>query len=270
MTSDNEQLTDDLNEETIIRRLSASDLVRNIVFYPNVQSTMDEARRFALSDAPEGTLVVADEQTSGRGRFNRSWISPPGANIYLSLLLRPRPNIVPQLTMVASLSLTKAIRYFFQVPGDIGIKWPNDVRILGRKVGGILIENSLGGDMSDTFSVIGMGVNVNFDPQRYPEISDGATSMQNSLGYTISRLDLLEKLIESINQFYKELNNGKNLVHEWADNSDTLGNNVRLTWGHQVFEGLAISLNEDGSLVLQSADGSISAFPSGEVSLTLE
>ena len=270
MNSDNKRPTEDLNEESIISRLSTSDFVNNIVYYPSVQSTMDEARKFALSGSPEGTLVIADEQTSGRGRFNRSWISPPGANIYLSLLLRPSANIVPQLTMVASLALTDAIRSFLQTPEQISIKWPNDVRVLGKKIGGILIENSFGGDISGAFSIIGMGVNVNFDPQHYPDIADGATSLQNSLGYSISRLDLLDKLIGSISQFYQALNNGKNLVREWANNSDTLGTNVRLTWGHQAFEGLAISLNEDGSLVLQSSDGSVSAFPSGEVSLHID
>jgi len=228
---------------------------------------MDDARKAAYDNAPEGTLVVAEEQTVGRGRFQRTWVSPPGGNIYLSLLLRPGPYYASQLTMMASLALVRAIRRTIPDKTNVTIKWPNDVRISGMKIAGILVESSLALEGTDNFSIIGMGVNVNFDPGEYPDIKDTATSIQRELGYPIQRVQLLGAIMEEMEELYLFIKQGGSVREEWASLLDTIGHKVRVAWGDQVYEGYAQGVDDDGGLVLRLADGSIQALAAGEVTL---
>jgi BirA family biotin operon repressor/biotin-[acetyl-CoA-carboxylase] ligase len=267
MTSYEEMFSDHLDEESIKRCLSTSILGCRIAYLHTTGSTMDDARKAAQDNAPEGTLVVAEEQTVGRGRFQRTWVSPPGGNIYLSLLLRPGLDYASQLTMMASLALVRAIRRIIMDKSEVTIKWPNDVRIGGMKIAGILVESSLALEGTDNFSIIGMGVNVNFDPGEYVDIKDTATSIQRELGHPIPRVQLLRAIMEEIEGLYMSIKQGGSVREEWASLLDTLGHQVRVAWGEQVYEGYAQGVDDDGGLVLRLADGSLQALAAGEVTL---
>jgi BirA family biotin operon repressor/biotin-[acetyl-CoA-carboxylase] ligase len=267
MASHKEMPSDHLSEEIIKSGLSTSLLGRPVIHFRTIGSTMDEARKAALDNAPEGTLVVAEEQTAGRGRFQRTWVSPPDVNLYFSLILRPGPDYASQMTMMASLALAKAIRRLATENTRITIKWPNDVHISRRKIGGILIESSLAEQGRLNFSIVGMGVNVNFDPVEYPDIKDVATSLQRELGYPVPRLHILRAIMEEMEDLYQAIRQGGSVREEWALLLDTLGHQVRVAWGEQVVEGYAQGVDEDGSLVLRLPDGSLQTLAAGEVTL---
>jgi BirA family biotin operon repressor/biotin-[acetyl-CoA-carboxylase] ligase len=259
--------SDQLSAEIIKGGLSTSLLGRRVAYYRTIGSTMDEARKAALDSAPEGTLVVAEEQTAGRGRFQRTWVSPPGVNLYFSLILRPGPDYAFQLTMMASLALARALRRLAPDSNQVTIKWPNDVRMVGKKIGGILIESSLAEEGLHNYSIVGMGVNVNFDPGEYPDIKDIATSLQRELGHPVPRLDLLRAIMEEMEGLYEAIKQGGSVREEWASLLDTLGHQVRVAWGEQVYEGYAQGVDEDGGLVLRLSDGSLQTLAAGEVTL---
>ena len=232
------------------------------------RSTMDDARRAAEEGAPEGTLIVADEQSAGRGRFERTWVSPPGVNLYLSLLLRPSPEIAAQLSMVAPLALARSLRRIaLGQGGPVTIKWPNDVRMGGRKIGGILIESSLAQDGAESFAIVGVGVNVNFDAAEHPDIRDTATSLLSELGRPVPRLRVLAALMEETEALYLSLQQGGSVREEWALLLDTLGQRVTVTWGDIVYEGMAEGVDDEGGLLLRLAGGAIVSLSAGEVTL---
>ena len=267
MTYYQEMLSDHLSEEIIQGGLSTSLLGCRAVYFRTTGSTMDEARKAALDNAPEGTLVVAEEQTAGRGRFQRTWVSPPGVNLYLSLVLRPEHDHASQLTMMASLALARALRRLAPESIQVTIKWPNDVRMGGKKIGGILIESSLAEEGLHNFSIVGMGVNVNFDPGEHPEIKDIATSLQRELGHSVPRLHLLSAIMEEVEELYQAIGQGGSVREEWSLLLDTLGHQVRVVWVEQVYEGYAQGVDEDGGLVLRLPDGSLQTLAAGEVTL---
>ncbi|MBF8267333.1 MAG: biotin/acetyl-CoA-carboxylase ligase [Dehalococcoidia bacterium] len=258
--------SDHLSEEIIRDSLSTALLGCRVAYFRTATSTMDEARKAALESAPEGTLVLAEEQTGGKGRFQRRWVSPPGVNLYLSLILRPQPSALFQLGMVASLALARGLHRL--APGSLHptIKWPNDVRLGGKKVGGILIDSSLEVD-GGGFSIVGVGVNVNLDPGEYPDIRDIATSVRQELGHPISRLRLLGMLLEEMEQLYIRIQGGDSVRGEWSALLDTLGRQVRVAVGGQVYEGYAQDVDEEGSLILLRPDGSLWSLAAGEVTL---
>jgi BirA family biotin operon repressor/biotin-[acetyl-CoA-carboxylase] ligase len=137
----------------------------------------------------------------------------------------------------------------------------------GRKIGGILIESSLAEEGPGNFSIVGMGVNVNFDPREYQEIKDIATSLQRELGHPVPRLRLLSAIMEEMEELYLAIKQGGSVREEWSSLLDTLGHQVRVAWGEQVYEGYAQGVDEDGSLVLRLSNGSLQTLAAGEVTL---
>lgn len=225
---------------------------------------MDVAKRAARDGAPEGTIVVADEQTAGRGRLQRQWLSPPGSGIALSIILRPSLAHLRRLTMVASLAAVHAIQ---EVTGlEARIKWPNDVLLRGRKVCGILIDSDLQGEKVEA-AIIGLGLNVNLEPASFPEIADTATSLSAELGREVSRLEVLRSLLVQVEKYYKALLSGESLHKEWKGRLDTLGKWVRVLASGHTEEGEASSVDADGSLILRRADGTLVTIISGDVTL---
>ena len=260
---------DPIDSESIRAGLTTTVMGCRVDYLPSTRSTMDDARRAAAEGAPDGTLIVADEQSAGRGRFQRIWVSPPGVNLYLSLLLRPSPEVASQLSMMAPLALARALRRVAAGRGGaVTIKWPNDVRMGGRKIGGILIESSLGQDGAEGFSIVGIGVNVNFDPADHPEIRDIATGLLGELGRHVPRVELLSALMEETEELYLALGQGISVREEWALLLDTLGQRVRVTWGDTVYEGIAEGVDDGGGLLLRLADGGIVSLSAGEVTLS--
>ncbi len=259
---------DQIDADAIRAALTTTVMGCRIDYAASTRSTMDDARRAAEQGAPDGALIVADEQSAGRGRFSRAWVSPPGVNLYLSLLLRPSPEVASQLSMIAPLALARALRRMAAGQGGtVTIKWPNDVRMGGRKIGGILIEGSLAQDGAGGFSIVGIGVNVNFDPAAHAEIRDTATSLLGELGRRVPRLELLAALMEEFEAVYIAPGREDAVREEWASMLDTLGQRVSVTWGDAVYQGVAEGVDDEGGLLLRLADGALLSLSAGEVTL---
>ncbi|MGQ9572522.1 MAG: biotin--[acetyl-CoA-carboxylase] ligase [Dehalococcoidia bacterium] len=236
---------------------------RHLEYRAAVGSTQDLGRELAQAGAVEGTVVVAGRQTAGRGRLGRSWVSPRG-NLYLTLILRPSPEHLKTLVIIAALAVARAIE---RVAGlETNLKWPNDVLVGGRKICGILSESELvGGRVS--YVLVGIGVNVNVDVTTYPEIAALATSVMTEVGRAVSREALAAALINEFEALYLAAQAGEPVHQEWRARLGTLGKEVRVRFGEQVEEGLAEDVDAEGNLVLRRADGSRVTIAAGDVTL---
>lgn len=245
-------------------RLRTESLGRRLVYLASASSTQEVARGEAESGAASGTVVVAEEQTAGRGRFGREWVSPAGRNLYLTLVLRPSVRGLRALSIVSPLAIAVAVE---EVTGlSPRIKWPNDAIIEGRKLAGVLIENELSGD-EIRYSLVGIGLNVNMDVERAPGIEEIATSVKRELGAETSREELLAALLNRYEALYQQAATNAGVYEAWRARLDTLGRQVRVTFGDQVYEGLAEDVDTDGNLVLRRPDGERLTLEAGEVSL---
>lgn len=252
-----------LSVALIVEGLETAFMGRHVRYYPSLPSTMDEARQVALAGAPEGTLVIAEEQTLGRGRLGRAWFSPQGC-LALSLVLRPSRRELSSLVMVASLAVVQSIENI--TPLRAQIKWPNDVLIKGRKVAGILIESALRGDAVD-YCLLGIGINVNLDTTSIPEIASFATSLSQELGREVSLLGLLRTLMGTLERYYLMVRGGGDVLDAWRQRLETMGQWIKVSWDEGKVEGWAESVDEEGALLLRLRDGRLLRIPSGEVTV---
>jgi BirA family biotin operon repressor/biotin-[acetyl-CoA-carboxylase] ligase len=253
----------DISPEAVQQRLTTEFVGRHFLYYPTVTSTMDVARKAAKEGASEGTVVVAEEQTVGRARLGRSWINPPGV-MAVSIIIRPEMNQLIRLTMVAALATSRCIEKATRLKTTI--KWPNDVLVNGKKISGILTESALRGQSVD-WAVIGIGININFDPKAYPEIADIATSLSVELGKEVSQLNVLVHLLSEIESYYLALRRGEPIHEDWRSKLETLGKLVQVKTGTEVEKGYAESVGEDGALLLRRPDGTLVRIVAGEVTL---
>jgi BirA family biotin operon repressor/biotin-[acetyl-CoA-carboxylase] ligase len=237
---------------------------RRLVYYPRLSSTMDAARAEAARGAPEGTVIVAGEQTGGRGRLRRAWFTPPG-NIALSIILYPGLTSLPYLVMAASLAMVASIKLATGLEPEI--KWPNDVLIGGKKAGGILIENEVrAGKVA--CAVVGVGINVGLRPGDVSEISRIATSLAEASGREVSPRQVLQGLLEEFERLYIQLPQGRAVFEAWRARLVTLGRPVTSRWGDSVITGVAESVDESGALTIRRADGSLARVVAGDVTLS--
>jgi BirA family biotin operon repressor/biotin-[acetyl-CoA-carboxylase] ligase len=254
-----------LSQESIERALAGVELVRRVVYRPQAGSTNDLAQALAAEGAPEGTLVIADEQTAGRGRLGRSWWAPAGANLLLSLLLRPAlpPLAALRLTMAAGLAAAEAIE---QTTGlVVRLKWPNDIWLNGKKAGGILVETRLAGEQLE-YAIVGLGLNVNADLSKHAQLAGLATSLRMESGQPQDRLPLLRALVERFAAWYSNIGS-PHLREAWARRLITLGQFVEAWAGQQPVSGLAEAVDEDGALLVRTGDGRLHKLSAGDVSL---
>jgi BirA family biotin operon repressor/biotin-[acetyl-CoA-carboxylase] ligase len=247
-------ITDNLETELIGQR---------VIAYPRLTSTNDIAKRQAKKGAREGTVIVAEEQTAGKGRLKRAWLSPRGT-IALSVILHPTPAQLPYLIMVASLAVVHCIEKVSDLAAQI--KWPNDVLVNNKKVCGILIESDVRGSAVD-YAVIGIGLNVNLKTTDFPEISSTATSLSNELGRELSRREIIRCLLVELEDLYLALPEGDSVFREWRDRLVTLGREVELISGQTSYHGIAESVASDGSLFLRQPNGKLIKIVAGDVSL---
>ena len=253
-----------LDIEAVRRALAGRTIGSHILHYSSLESTMDEAGRLAGGGCPEGLVVVAEEQTAGRGRFSRSWISGPGESLLLSVVLRPNAEQLPQSNMAATLAVARTADE--HVDGRVTIKWPNDVRIGGRKVAGILIEaESQAARIAS--AVVGIGLNVSVDTGGHPEIAATATSLVEQAGAPVERTGVLIDLLRQFDDLYAHVRSGGSLTDEWSSRMDTLGLDVRVRRGSELLEGVARAVDDQGNLVLERPDGSSLTVVGGEVTL---
>lgn len=250
-----------------IRRTAGTSLIgRRVVYRRSVGSTNELAGELAAAGAEEGTLVLADEQTAGRGRLGRSWLAPAGSSLLLSLLFRPSwtPPQAVRLTMICSLAAAEAIEE--QTGLHVNLKWPNDVMIDGKKVGGVLTELSVIGGVLD-YAVVGVGLNVNFDPSLTPQLSDSATSLLRESGRPVSRLSLLAALLGQVESNYGRALAGWMPHQAWSARLETLGRWVQVVTPNGQEEGLAETVDADGALLIRRSDGRPVRVLAGDVTL---
>lgn len=246
----------------ITKNLETELIGRRVIAYSHLTSTNDVARREAKKGAREGTVILAEEQTAGKGRLRRAWLSPKGS-IALSIILHPTPAQLPSLIMIASLAVVHCIE---KVDLKAQIKWPNDVLVNDKKVCGILIESDVKGKAVD-YAVIGIGLNVNLKPGDFPEIAATATSLSHELGRELSLPEVIGCLLLETEKLYLALPEGDSVFEEWRDRLVTLGKEVTVSSGKTSYQGVAESVASDGSLFLRQPDGNLIKIVAGDVSL---
>ncbi len=251
--------------------LTTHDVGRALHHFEETTSTNDEARRLAEEGAFHGETVVAERQTAGRGRRGRSWFSPPGRSIYLSVVLRPDvpPARAPELNLVAAVAVARTLRDAFGLPA--GIKWPNDVNARGRKIAGILTELETRGTAID-FVVLGMGVNVNQGSDDFPpELRETATSIRIELGTSVDRPLLTAALLSRFEGLYDAwVREGFAPIRTALEAlSVTLGRRVEVHLGEgeaaQILAGEAVAIDETGALVVRDDRGTPHRIVAGDV-----
>ena len=253
----------DLVSSTIRQGLYTHVVGRRILYYHELTSTMDEASRLAEEGADEGTVVVAEIQSAGRGRQGRSWVSQPG-NLLLSVLFRPGMEQLPFISMIGGLAVARAVR---KTTGLFpAIKWPNDVLLGGKKVAGILAESVIVGD-SVCYAVLGLGINVALDASETEEISAIATSVDASAGTPVERDSLLRQLLLDLDDLYLGLGREESPLTEWADLLETIGRTVTASFAGETRSGVAEAVDETGNLLLRQVDGQIITLTAGDVTL---
>ena len=249
-----------ISAEAVKQDLNTRIIGKNILWFASVTSTNEVARQAAQNNAAEGTTIIANEQTAGRGRLNRTWTSPKGT-IAISIILRPDASRINQLIMMSSLGVTRAISKVTGLKPQI--KWPNDVQINGKKVCGILIENGWHGKIL-SYAVIGIGINVNFDPLDYPDIAATATSLSKETGCVVSLPDVVRNVLTEFDTVYTS---DSGIFEEWRNNLVTLGQQVRATSGNTIYEGTAEDVDRNGSLILKTKDNTLVKISMGDVTL---
>jgi BirA family biotin operon repressor/biotin-[acetyl-CoA-carboxylase] ligase len=239
-------------------------------YLPSTTSTNIIAHEMARNGAKDGTLVLTDYQTHGRGRLERKWLSPPGEDLLFSLVLRPAlaPAQAFQITAATSLAVARAISR--ETGLDARIKWPNDIYIREKKASGILTELGITGTQM-AYAVTGIGINVNSDPALHPELEDIATSLRLEMGRPVDRLALLTAILEQLEQFYGMLKGGEftALKTMWDALSLIKGWQITISTGEKVYEGIAESVDDDGTLNMRDRSGRRMQFVCGDVSLSL-
>lgn len=253
-----------LTPEVVRPGLRATFLGRTYVHYPSTSSTMDRAKEYAREGCPEGTVIIAEEQTAGRGRQQRPWLSPKGKNLTFSVVLYPQPRPAQWLTPAAGIAVARAVEGMSGLTPRL--KWPNDVLLGGKKVGGILVESETQGERL-LFAVIGIGINVNFDPGQYEEIAATATSLSQELGRAVSRCALLQRTLEELERAYVSLRQGAGLSPEWRRLLDTLGRWVTVSGPGLAVAGYAEDIDEEGRLLVRQANGAVIPLSAGDVTL---
>jgi len=258
-------------QPVIIRnKLSQSLFASNIIFHETVDSTNTLLKDLAARGAAEGTIVIAEEQTAGRGRMGRAWLSPGHANLYLSLLLRPsmQADQVFVLTMVMALATIDGV----EAVSGLGprIKWPNDLYVRGRKLGGILTEFSVK-DRAVEYVILGLGLNVNWNPGEEQGISYPATSILEETGNKISRNELLVEILRSFEDCYGRVldENIAEFYDKWNEQSMLLGKPVEIKTTDGSLFGRALRIDRKGALVIEDDNGREQTILSGDVSVRL-
>jgi BirA family biotin operon repressor/biotin-[acetyl-CoA-carboxylase] ligase len=258
-----ESAPDRLFEFEVLRGLKTQILGRRIVYFDSITSTMDTALQLGLKGASDGTLIIAESQTKGRGRLGRNWFSPKYKGIYISLILRPEalPGSVSILTLLAGVSIVEAVKEFTGISCEI--KWPNDIIIRHKKLGGILTE--LNAEMDKVnFVVIGMGLNVNNDKSG---LISGATSLKEQKKDEVSRVGLLQEILRctEINYLNWQHKGAKPILDKWREYSMTLGKRVKVYCQSEHIEGEAAGIDADGGLLIRKDSGVVKKVMAGDV-----
>lgn len=261
-------MMDMLSREEILKETKTGWAGQEVVYFDLTDSTNVQARILAEQRAAHGTLVVADRQTGGKGRRGRSWDSPGGEGIFMSLLLRPEMNAVnaSMLTLIMALAAEKGVREATGLESQI--KWPNDLVLNKKKICGILTEMSTD-QMEIKYVIIGTGINV-CQTQFPEEIKATATSLYLESGEKISRSKIIGCVMEAFEEYYEkfmETEDMSGLIEEYNERLVNLNNEVCILAPTGDFRGISTGINKDGGLMVRLEDGSVTEVISGEVSV---
>ncbi len=228
------------------------------------------AKGLATKGTGEGTVVVAETQTGGKGRFGREWASPEGG-LWFSVILRPRTQSehATKLTLLASVAAAEVIRSMYGLTAEI--KWPNDVLVNGKKACGILSESKIKGEAID-FAVLGIGINANFDVEALPSnVHESATTLKHELDREVSREALLCELLDRMEFYYDMFIRGdfEGILHNWRHLATFLGSHVEVTSDKERIRGWAIDIDNDGALIVKLRDQTLRKVTSGEITALL-
>jgi BirA family biotin operon repressor/biotin-[acetyl-CoA-carboxylase] ligase len=240
---------------------------KTIHHFHTLDSTNSKAYQLALDGAEEGEVVVAESQEKGRGRLGRQWFSPPFLNLYLSVILRPKipPHQASLITLMAAIATADAIQKF---SGFLPlIKWPNDILLRNRKVAGLL--NEINSEMDRIhFVILGIGINLNMDEKVFSkEIRTVATSLKIEMRQTISRKAFLQSLLQELEKWYTIfMKQGSAVILKaWRDRAHLKGRRVKVTSFGETLAGIAIDVDSDGALILETADGKRKRVVAGDI-----
>lgn len=234
-----------------------------LIHFDEINSTNEYAMQIA-GQSPEFTTVIADVQRKGKGRFGRTWVSPPGG-IWMSIILKPKGQSPHPmlLTLLTGLAVVRGLK----TSGiSASLKWPNDVLVDSRKIAGILLE----GDPLSNSVIVGIGVNANFGVDALPEdLSLTATTVRNELKRAVNKKLLTEDIIAELKSVYEKFEKGETseLLSEWKRYSNTIGQDVAVDMITEVAQGKIVDIDEDGSLILADQDGNRRKIIAGEVRL---
>jgi BirA family biotin operon repressor/biotin-[acetyl-CoA-carboxylase] ligase len=256
-----------LSVNELRRGLTANRLGSNFHYFSEIDSTNRYARQLAENGAREGEIVIAEAQTQGRGRLGRRWQSPPFANIYFSVILRPRlpPAHAPQITLMAAVALAETVASI--IAQSATIKWPNDILVGGKKLAGILTEAACDSERLH-YVILGIGVNLNYRLAAMPdEIRTRATSIAELIGKSVSRESFLRRLIHDLDRCYGELEEAGfgSLAPRWEAQFGLRGQRVRVELFDQIVTGWARGIDRDGALLVQDDQGRMQRVIAGDV-----
>lgn len=258
---------DILRQSDIKPGLKTMIMGKEIHLLREVVSTNTLAMSMATDGSPEGTAVIAETQTGGRGRLGRKWISPKG-NLYLSVVLRPNipTHKAPLITLMGAVAVATAIRKTCGLKADI--KWPNDILISGRKVSGLLTEMSAEQDRIRHI-VLGIGVDVNMEMEELPsEVRGLTTTLSAESGAKINRTTLLQQVLRDLESWYQKLLiNDADVLEEWKRLTMTIGSRVMVSGAGETLEGLAQGVDNEGRLVIRLDDGALRTVAAGDVTI---
>lgn len=255
--------------DSLQRLLTTRTLGRTLHVKAQTTSTNDDAKQLARDGASQGTVVLAEQQHRGRGRQGRSFASPAGVGIYMSVLLRPEIELsrLPQLTLVAAVATANAIAEVSALP--VELKWPNDVMIRNRKAGGILTESVFQVDRSPV-AIIGIGINVNTALEQFPpELRHKVTSLALAASRFVSRPSLIAAILNRLEPLYHTFQQQglAPILPHWLHYGRIAGKPVRCSTARGVEEGIILGLDKDGALLVRRRDNSRLRVVSGEVML---
>lgn len=239
---------------------------KKVFFYPSIDSTNVKAFELARNGEPEGTAVVADSQSKGKGRIGRRWESPSGVNVYTSIILRPdvSPQAAQNLTFLSAVAVAEAVESV--CPGRPTVKWPNDILIDSRKVAGILLEMDSEADRIN-FVIAGIGVNVNMKERMLPDaVRSIATSLAEKSGQEVDRIGFVSTLYASIEKWYRiySMEGFGPILTAWKGYFDAEGKPIKVSSFNRTVTGICAGVDESGALLVRNPAGAIVRIISGD------
>jgi len=259
----------DLLQVDVIRQsLNQSLFASNIILHRSLNSTNILAKELAAKGAPEGTIVLTEEQTRGMGRMGRQWLSPGYVNLLFSILLYPniKPDQIFVLTMTLALATIEAVKERCSITPLI--KWPNDIYVNRRKLAGILAEFSLSHGRIE-YVILGLGLNVNWNPNHEADLTNPATSILQETGLKLSRNDLLVGILRLFEDYYRDVLAGQidDFYRRWNELSMIMGQEVEIQSAKEEIRGIAIRIDKKGALVIRDNQNNEQTIVSGDVSV---